>query len=74
MVDGFKVVILIGAGRKKLLRQTIKSLMVQGDCIDEIHLWENTSIQSDLDYIQECESSIDKVLVKRCDEAGDSQS
>lgn len=70
MVDGFKVVILIGAGRKKLLRQTIKSLMVQGDCIDEIHLWENTSIQSDLDYIQECESSIDKVLVKRCDKQG----
>ena len=69
MVDGYKVIVGIFAGRKKIMRQTIQTLLKQGDCIDEIQLWENTALEPDLKYISECEKKIEKLSVKRYEQS-----
>ena len=65
MIQGYKVVALMPAGRKKYMRHTLKNLLTQGDCLDEIRIWENTSNASDLQFIKKCEQNINKVSVVR---------
>ena len=39
------------------------SCLEKEDCIDEIHFWENTKDKEDLEFIRECEHSIDKAKI-----------
>lgn len=52
MIKGKKVVVVVPAGRKEQLQILIPYLKRDMGLIDEIHLWKNTSIRSDLDFIE----------------------
>lgn len=51
MIDGVPVVVCIPAGRERVMRPLLYHLRSLGDQIDRIDLWENTTVEEDLEFI-----------------------
>lgn len=51
MFDGTPVVVCVPAGRKRTLTPLLYHLRSMGDLIDRIDLWENTTVEEDLEFI-----------------------
>jgi len=67
MIDNKKVIVCIPSGRRGRLSMLLDCLEKES-CIDEIHLWENTNDEQDLEFISKYESSTYKAKVIRIEE------
>lgn len=67
MIDNKKVIVCIPSGRRRCLSMLLDCLEKES-CIDEIHLWENTNDEQDLEFISKYESSTYKAKVIRIEE------
>ncbi len=68
MLMNHKVVILLPAGRRRMLKNTLRALYnADWDIVDDIHIWENTAIKDDLKYIKKLEVFVKKISVVRLD-------
>jgi len=52
MYKGKKVIVVSPLGREQSMRILFPQILKNRHIIDEHHLWVNTSVQSDLDFIQ----------------------
>ena len=70
MYKGKKIIVCSPVGRKESMRCVFKQVLEQKHIVDEYHLWVNTNVQEDLDYINEfAEANPDFVTLKYgCDE------
>lgn len=65
MYKGKKIVVCSPVGRKESMKCLFKQVLKQRNIIDEHHLWVNTVVQDDLDYINEyAEEYKDFVVLK----------
>lgn len=51
MLEGYKVIPFIPAGRKQTLEILFRYFEKNRDVIDEVHLWQNTTVPEDIDYL-----------------------
>jgi hypothetical protein len=63
MFQGRRVVICVPSGRYKYMRVLLPYLLAprHSDIVDEVRLWVNTDVQSDLDYFVRMEQTFPKV-------------
>lgn len=64
MIDNKKVIVCIPSGRARCLSMLLDCLEKE-PCIDEIHFWENTCNEEDLEFISQYEASTDKAKIIR---------
>lgn len=53
MIEGYKIKPFIAAGRKQTLSILVRYFQKHRDVIDEVMLWLNTDVESDIDYIHD---------------------
>ena len=75
MYKGKKVIVCSPVGRKESMKCLFKEVLKQKHIVDEHHLWVNTNVQEDLDYINDyAEKNPDFVVLKYgCDELDPTQ-
>jgi len=63
MFDGHRVIVCVPSGRYRYMRILLPYLLAarHADVIDEIRLWVNTDVESDLDYFIRMEQTFPKV-------------
>jgi hypothetical protein len=63
MFEGHRVVICIPSGRYRYMRMLLPYLLAErhASVVDEIRLWVNTDVQSDLDYFARMEQTYPKI-------------
>ena len=67
MIDNKKLIVCIPSGRERCLSMLLDRLEKES-CIDEIHLWENTNNEADLEFISQYEESTDKAKIIRIEQ------
>ena len=53
MYKGKKIVVCSPVGRKESMKCVFKEILKHRHIVDEYHLWVNTIVKSDLDFINE---------------------
>lgn len=64
MINNTKIIVVTPSGRESCLR-ILKNYIVKARCVDEWHLWVNTDVQSDLDYMDKLAKEYDFIQLKR---------
>jgi len=52
MIDGYRIVVVTPAGRKRYLNLLIPQILELNDIVDEYRLWVNTNIDEDIEYME----------------------
>ncbi len=53
MIEGYKIKPFVPAGRRQTLQILVRYFQKHRDIIDEVMLWLNTDVESDIDYIRD---------------------